>query len=105
MIGFNKSMTAKLKEIYKQADGVILKIKPRDTSWSQIDVTISDSWYYSQDFQKERFVESFGVLISQVIVDHIFVITGGDMVSVYFVDEFGTRLASPKLMGGWKIEQ
>ncbi|WP_339289777.1 hypothetical protein [Paenibacillus sp. FSL E2-0201] len=51
-----EKMTAKLKEIYKQADGIILKIKPRDNSWSQIDVTVSDSWYYFQDPQKERFV-------------------------------------------------
>ncbi|WP_339219455.1 hypothetical protein [Paenibacillus sp. FSL H8-0332] len=99
-----EKMTAKLKEIYKEADGAILKIKPRDNSWSQIDVTVSDSWYYSQDFQKERFVESYGTLISQVILDSIYVITGEDRVFVYFVDEFGTRLASPKLLGGWKLE-
>lgn len=84
---------------------MILKIKPRDNSWSQIDVTVSDAWYYSQDFQKERFVESYGSLISQVILDYIYVITGEDSVFVYFIDEFGTRLASPKLLGGWKIEQ
>lgn len=62
-----EKMAAKLKEIYKQADGAILKIKPRDNSWSQIDVTVSDSWYNSQDFQKERFVESYGTLISQTM--------------------------------------
>lgn len=100
-----EKMTAKLKEIYKQADGAILKIKPRDNSWSQIDVTVSDSWYYSQDLQKERFVESYGTLISQVILDYKYVITGDDRVYVYFIDEFGTRLASPKLFEGWKVKK
>lgn len=99
-----EKMTAKLKEIYKQADGAILEIKPRDNSWSQIDVTVSDSWYYSQDFQKERFVETYGTLISQVILDYIYIITGEDRVFVYFIDEFGNRLASPKLFEGWKVE-
>lgn len=99
-----EKMTAKLKEIYKQADGIILKIKPRENSWSQIDVTVSDTWYYSQDFQKERFVETYGTLISQVILDYIYIITGEDRVYVYFVDEFGARLASPKLFEGWKVE-
>ncbi|AIQ37193.1 hypothetical protein R50345_22665 [Paenibacillus sp. FSL R5-0345] len=99
-----EKMTAKLKEIYKQADGIILKIKPRENSWSQIDVTVSDTWYYSQDFQKERFVETYGTLISQVILDYKYIITGDERVYVYFVDEFGTRLASPKLFEGWKVE-
>lgn len=99
-----EKMSAKLKEIYKQADGAILEIKPRDNSWSQIDVTVSDSWYYSQDFQKERFVESYGTLISQVILESVYVITGEGRVYVYFIDEFGTRLASPRLQEGWKIE-
>ncbi|MEK4850684.1 hypothetical protein NST04_12650 [Paenibacillus sp. FSL H7-0756] len=100
-----EKMAAKLKEIYKQADGAILKIKPRDNSWSQIDVTVSDSWYNSQDFQKERFVESYGNLISQVVLDYKYVITGDDRVFVYFIDEFGTRLASPKLFEGWKVKE
>ncbi|MFF2909781.1 hypothetical protein [Paenibacillus sp. NPDC057934] len=99
-----EKMAEKFKEIYKQADGVILKIKPRDNSWSQINVTVSDSWYYSRDFQKERFVESYGTLISQAIVNSLYVVTGEDKVYVYFIDEFGKRLASPKLLGGWKIE-
>lgn len=99
-----EKMTAKLKEIYKQADGAILEIKPRDNSWSQIDVTVSDSWYSSQDFQKERFVESYGTLISQVILESVYVITGEERVYVYFIDQFGTRLASPRLLESWKIE-
>jgi len=99
-----EKMTAKLKEIYKQADGAILEIKPRDNSWSQIDVTVSDSWYSSQDFQKERFVESYGTLISQVILESVYVITGEERVYVYFIDQFGTRLASPRLLEGWKIK-
>lgn len=100
-----EKMTAKLKEIYKEADGAILEINPRDNNWSQIDVTVSDSWYYSQNFQKERFVESYGTLISQTILDYKYVITGDDRVYVYFKDEFGTRLASPKLFEGWKLEE
>lgn len=100
-----EKMTAKLKEIYKQADGAILEIKPRDNSWSQIDVTVSDSWYNSQDFQKERFVESYGTLISQTILEYKYVIKGDDRVYVYFIDEFGTRLASPKLFEGWKVKE
>ncbi|WP_340025065.1 hypothetical protein MHI24_07735 [Paenibacillus sp. FSL K6-1096] len=100
-----EKMTAKLKGIYKQADGAILEIKPRDNGWSQIDVTISDSWYYSQDFQKERFIESYGTLISQTILDYKYVITDDDRVYVYFIDEYGTRFASPKLFEGWKVKE
>ncbi|AKG35637.1 hypothetical protein [Paenibacillus durus] len=100
----SEKMAAELKRICKQSDGVIRRLKPRDEYWDGINVTVSDSWYLSQEFQKERFVDTYGTLISQTVLKYMY-ITGKDDVKVYFVDEFGKEVASPKLFGGYKIKE
>jgi hypothetical protein len=93
-----------LKKIIEQSDGVIQKIEARDTNWDGMNVIVSDSWYYAEDFEKERFVESYGGQISEVILKYMYVI-GKDDVKIYFVDEYGKEVVAPKLLGGYKIKE
>ena len=94
-----------LNEIINISDGVIVKIQPHftDGDWSSVAVTVSDAWYYSQEHEKERFAESIGDTVTTVIKN-----TGkvdrDKTVSIYFYDTYEKELASPKIMGGYKIK-
>lgn len=99
----SKALREALKQVVEQADGIILNSKRRDEDWSSINVTVSDSWYSAQEYQKKRFVERYGTLISDIVLKYMYII-GKDNVFIYFIDEFGTELASPKLFGGYKIK-
>lgn len=99
----SKEMGEALKQVFEQADGIILNIKRRDEDWSSIYVTVSDSWYNAQEFEKKRFVEGYGNLIADIVLKYMYII-GKDNVFIYFIDEFGTEVATPKLFGGYKIK-
>lgn len=99
-------LLAALNEMIKASNGVILKIQPhfKDGDWSSVAVTVSDSWYYSQDYEKERFAEQVGAAIQNVIKTSGLV-DKNDFISVYFYDTYQKELASPKLLGGYKIKR
>ena len=95
-----------MNELINTSNGIILNIQPhlRDGDWSSVAVTVSDAWYFSQDYEKERFAEQVGGAI-QKIVTSAGRVKSGDLVSVYFYDAYGKELASPKLLGGYKIKR
>lgn len=95
-----------LNELISASDGVIVKIQPHftDGDWSSVAVTVSDAWYYSQEHEKERFAEQVGDTVTAVIKNAAKV-DGDKMVSVYFYDTYEKELASPKIMGGYKIKR
>jgi hypothetical protein len=97
---------AAMNELINTSNGVIVNIQPhlRDGDWSSVAVTVSDAWYFSQDYEKERFAEQVGGAI-QKIVTSAGRVKSGDLVSVYFYDAYGKELASPKLLGGYKIKR
>ena len=82
------------------SDGVIIEVKTaRKDDCSIIHVIVSDAWYNSEEYQKERFAESVAEVIESISSE-----SGvSNSVSVYFYDANDKRLAEPKLFGGHKI--
>lgn len=100
-----KLFNAAMKEIVGMSDGIIIKInRSEDDTIKMVDVVISDSWYHSENYEKERFAEQIASMIKRIYIN-----TGkskdGKEVMVYFVDSYGKSLASPKTFGGYKIER
>lgn len=92
-----------MQDVIKISDGVIKKIKPVD-SWQLIYVTVNDNWYFSPDYEKERFAETVSSTI-ETLVRNAGKVGKDQVVSVYFYDAYGKELASPKLLGGYKIKR
>jgi len=96
---FNSYFNA-MDELIALFDGIIVDFKTgRQGDYSMIYVTVSDVWYNSETYQKERFAEDVAESIKRISKE-----TGvSDFVSVYFNDTHDKRLAEPKLFGGYKI--
>ncbi|WP_252503233.1 O-antigen ligase family protein [Sporosarcina sp. Marseille-Q4943] len=97
----NSMFDQAVAEMLELGDGVILDVRPRvNENWELVDVVVSDSWYYSADYEKERFAESIGAVVEQLITN-----SGkyDGTPLVYFVDSYGKDVATPKTFGGWKI--
>ncbi|PID16825.1 hypothetical protein CSV63_02760 [Sporosarcina sp. P34] len=89
-------------ELIELSGGIITKIYPAEEDWSIVKVVVSDTWYISADHEKERFVEQVGGTIEK------YVIGAGKtdgVVHTYFVDSYGKELATPKILGGYKIKR
>ncbi|WP_155979455.1 hypothetical protein [Sporosarcina ureae] len=91
-----------ISELKTMRDGIILDVRPRYDDWGSVNVVVSESWYYSPEHEKERFVDQLGELVGNMVKN-----TGKyeDHVSVYFVDSYGADLTTPKVWGGWKIKK
>jgi len=99
----NEIFISTLKELIKSSNGVIKKIEP-DGTWQIVLVTVSDSWYYSMDHEKERFAETVGGAI-ETIIRNAGKVNENQSVSVYFYDSYGKELATPKFWGGYNIKR
>lgn len=95
-----------IEEILSVSEGTILNIQPlyKEEDWSMVKVVVSDAWYYSADHEKERFAEQIGDTVKQMVLLSG-VLSKDDIVSVYFYDTYNKKLASPKMLGGYKIER
>ncbi|GKV54278.1 hypothetical protein NCCP2222_02250 [Sporosarcina sp. NCCP-2222] len=91
-----------INEMKEISNGVIVDITPKYGEWDIVDVVVSDSWYYSKEYEKERFAEQIGEMV-MTMVNNSGKYDG--VVSVYFVDIYGSDLATPKMLGGWKIKK
>jgi len=82
------------------SDGVIIDfMTERKDDYSMIRVIVSDAWYNSEDYLKERFAETVSELIENISKE-----TGvSNFVSVSFYDINNKKLAEPKLFGGYRI--
>ncbi|MBY0222743.1 hypothetical protein [Sporosarcina aquimarina] len=98
----DKSFNQAIAEMKELGGGIILDVKPRQGNWDIVNVVISDAWYYSPDHEKERFVDQIGELVMNLVNN-----SGKyeDLVSVYFVDSYGSDLATPRILGGWKLKK
>ncbi|BAQ11357.1 DNA polymerase epsilon subunit [Bacillus sp. OxB-1] len=96
----DKAFNAAISEMKEISGGIIVDVGPRHGEWSIVNVVVSDSWYYSAEHEKERFAEQIGNLVVNLVNN-----SGKyeDLVQVYFVDSYGADLATPKMLGGWKI--
>lgn len=88
-----------LAEAVKNSDGLILDIQTPE--WSTIYVVVSDAWYYMPQYQKERFAQSIGPSIENLIVNAGL----ADIVTVSFVDSFGTTVAYKGFLGDYKVKK
>lgn len=95
---FNEAI-AELKSL---SGGIIVDVLPRYDDWDSVNVVLSDSWYYSAEHEKERFADQIGEMIISMVNNAG---KSEDFVSVYFVDSYGADLATPKILGGWKIKK
>lgn len=93
-----------VSDLIKTSKGVIVSIKPAISSddWSAVQVTVSDSWYYSAEYEKERFAEQMQQVIS-TLVKNSGLVKENSTITVFFYDTYGKELASPKMFGGYKI--
>lgn len=102
------NVTSKLEsamsELVDGSNGVIVSIRPSTSDWKIIRVTVSDAWYYSPEHEKERFAQTFGDGIEKIIKASG-IIEKNEIVSVSFYDSYGKELATPKIMGGYKIKR
>lgn len=99
---FYEAMT----ELIELGDGLIVDIKPymSGEGWRMAKVIVSDAWYYSAEHEKERFAEQVGQAVQNIIINTKQV-KDGSSVSVYFYDVYDKELASPKILGGYKIKR
>ncbi|MBS4172077.1 O-antigen ligase family protein [Bacillus sp. FJAT-49736] len=99
----NKNFNKTIDALIKTGSGVILSIQPRyDNKWDMVNVVVSDSWYYSAEYEKERFAEQVGETVQKIVINSG---KAKDPVMVYFVDSFNKDVATPKMFGGWKIKK
>lgn len=100
----SKLFNETLAKIIDTSNGVIVSVEPRFESgdWSAILVTVSDSWYVSQEYEKERFAEQVQQLL-ETLVKNVGYVKKESSVSVFYYDTYGKELASPKMLGGYKI--
>lgn len=92
-----------LQELIEASNGIIKKIET-DGDWRIVLVTVDDAWYYSLEHEKERFAETVGGTI-ETIVKNAGKVDNDGVVHVYFYDAYGKELASPKILGGYKIKR
>jgi len=92
-----------IAEMVKVSNGIIVDILPRHGSnkWDVVNVVVSDSWYYSQDYEKERFAEQVGSSVENLVLNAGL---AEGTVLVYFVDTYGKTVADPKIFGGYEIK-
>lgn len=96
---FNEAIT----EAIALGNGVIVDINSRgNNTWELVNIVVSDVWYYSADHEQERFVENVGPVI-ETLVTNSGKVSGSPM--VYFIDSYGKDVATPKVLGGWKIKK
>lgn len=102
----NQTFENAVNELINKSNGVIVDVSPRhgDGSWKFVNVFISDDWYYSPEHEKERLAEQLGSTMQNIIwntgkVDET------ESIMVYLVDTYGKDLATPKILGGYKIKR
>lgn len=96
----NKKFDSAITELKSIGGNIILDITPTSEDWSVVNVVVNDIWYSSPEYEKERFTDQIGNTIIN-LVNNSGKYEG--TVFIYFVDSYGTKLAKPKLIGGWKI--
>lgn len=95
------------QKIIDNSDGVVLSIEQMmpEEGWKITKVVVSDAWYNSEDYIKERFASEFSESIKTILIKAE-QITADETISVVFYDSFDKEVASPKMFGdGYNIER
>lgn len=96
-----------INEMINVSKGIIKSIQPSDLKnedWRIVRVVVSDNWYYSEDYEKERFAEQIGEMVKKMVLSSG-IVPDDKVISVYFYDSYNKELASPKTFGGYKIKR
>lgn len=96
-----EKLDAIIVDLVKSSDGAIKSIRPTSgDDWIAVYVTLDNSWYLLSPQEKEYLVNETGPMYSSIIT------ASGvtDYSDVYFIDENGNTVASPKLLGGYKVK-
>lgn len=72
---------------------------------TQISADVSDAWYHSQDFEKERFAEVVYGAIKATLVEVGAIENRDETIIVTLYDGHGKELAKSKMFGGFKIKR
>lgn len=72
---------------------------------TQISVDVSDAWYYTQEFEKERFAEVVYDAIKAKLVEVGAIENYDETIIVTLYDGHGKELAKSKMLGGFKIKR
>lgn len=101
-----KLFSEAINELIEAGGGIIEGIKPRieEDEWSMVDVVISDAWYNSPEHEKERFAEQVGETVV-ALIRNAGKVEANKTVMVYLVDAYNKELATPKILGGYKIKR
>lgn len=95
-----KKLDAIIVDLVKSSDGAIKSIRPTSgDDWIAVYVTLDNSWYLLSPQEKEYLVNEMGPMYSSIII----ATEVTDYSDVYFIDENGNKLASPKMFGGYKM--
>lgn len=91
-----------VEELVKMGEGAILDIKPTSgDDWIAVNLYVDNSWYLLSEEEKRYTAEQIGPTVESAIIA-----TGAtDYCDVYFVDQNGNTVASPKFLGGYKIKK
>ncbi len=100
----SKILDEAIQELISTSEGIITDIQPADEAWNIIRVTISDAWYNSEDHEKERFAEQVSDTV-QSIVKNSGKVKSDEIISVVLIDTYSKELATPKVLGGYKIKR
>ncbi len=100
----DKHLQEQINIIKDNSNDVVINITPmlNQSDWSIVKVIISDGWYYTPKYEKERFVEQMAIIVENIIKDSKKVDRDKN-ISVYFYDLYNKQIASPKITGGYKI--
>lgn len=95
-----------LIELIESSNGSVLSARPylNNDDWSSIAVAVDDAWYYLQDYEKERHAEQL-FNIFNVFLKETGVIDETQNAMVVIVDINDKELASPSVLGGYKIKR
>lgn len=102
----NELFADAMEELISLSNGIIVNMQPHfnDGDWSSVAVTVSDAWYNSPEHEKERFAETMGDAVT-TIIKNTGKVNADKNITVYFYDTYQKELASPKVLGGYKIKR
>lgn len=95
------ALNESIDELIELGEGIIIDVEIVGDNADLAYVIVSDDWYYSPDHEKERFAEQIGGTVESFILSAY---PDANAVGVYFKDEYGSELASPKMFGGYDIK-
>lgn len=103
---YNKAFNTAINQIKKADKRIVIDIKEIELTENlkRVDVIIGDVWYNMKNYEKERLSGMISDAIKQIYLN-TYKVPQTENVSVYFEDQYGKELATPKIFGGYEIKR